>query len=308
MILGLDAGQTGVRAVLSGGRPGPEVPGVPRMEGPVGPDDVAAALTASLDGVELSAVEAIGVGLSGFELASDAELTRIAERLRERVGGTPAVAVASDGVTSLLGALGRRPGVVVAVGTGVVVIGHDGRDGWSKVDGWGSLLGDDGSGFAIGRAGLRAAMREHDGRPGSPALRAAAQERWGDLDLIGVAMHRDAVPTSRVVASFAPAVAEAARAGDEVALAIWEKAGDDLAGSAVAAAARLFPRGSEVTFAPLGNVWNAGDLLGEPFRRGLERRWPGAVLVDPAGTSLDGALELAHPEGPAPVRGLLWRT
>jgi N-acetylglucosamine kinase-like BadF-type ATPase len=128
------------------------------------------------------------------------------------------------------------------------------------------------------------------------------------MDLLGVAMHRDRLPTSRVVASFAPAVAEAARAGDEVAIAIWERAGDDLAESAVAAAARLFERGAEVSFARLGNVWNAADLILEAFRRGLERRWPGAIEVEPAGTSLDGALELARADGPAPVRGLLWRT
>jgi N-acetylmuramic acid 6-phosphate etherase len=310
VIVGLDAGQTGVRAVLDDGplaQPGPEAPGVPRMEGRVGPDDVADALLAAVDGASLADVSAIGVGLSGFELADAGELERIAGRLRERVGGAPAVALASDGVTSLLGALGHRPGVVVAVGTGVVVLGHDGGDGWAKVDGWGSLLGDDGSGFAIGRAGLRAAMRAHDGRTGSELLRAAAEERWGPLDGLGTAIHRDAAPSGRVVASFTPAVAEAARAGDAVARAIWERAGDDLAQSAVAAAGRLFSRDSEVAVAAVGNVWNAGELIDEPFRRGLERRWPGAVVVEPAGTSLEGAVELARPDGPAPVPGLLWR-
>lgn len=312
MIVGIDAGQTGIRAVLRGGadRTGPPVAGVPRMEGAVGSADVAAALVAALETVVADgpAVEAIGVGLSGYELASDADLLAIADGLRARVGGAPPVAIASDGVTSLLGALGGvRPGVVVAAGTGVVVLGHDGGAGWAKVDGWGSLLGDDGSGFAVGHAGLRAALRSADGREGgSEALRAAAAARWGSIDAVPTGILREDRPVSRVVASFAPAVAEAARGGDPVAAAIWERAGDELAASAAAACARLFADAEAVDVARLGSLWDSG-LLDAPFRAGLARRRPAARIVPAAGTSLDGAVELARPGGPAPVEGLLWR-
>lgn len=323
MIAGIDAGQTGIRAVLEGGRPGPQVPGVRRMEGSVGPDEVADALIvalASVIGARGAEVQAIGVGLSGYELACDGDLARIAKRLREaaaggaggsagRPRGATTVAIASDGVTSLVGALGgARAGVVAAVGTGVVVLGHDGGDGWAKVDGWGALLGDDGSGFSIGHGGLRAALRAWDGREGgSAALQAAAEARWGSIDAVPTAILREDVAVSRAVASFAPAVADAAAAGDPVALAIWERGGDELAASVAAAGRRLFAGGTAAPVARLGNVWGAGALLEEPFERGLARRWPAARLVEAVGTSLDGAVELARPEGPAPVAGLLWR-
>jgi N-acetylglucosamine kinase-like BadF-type ATPase len=278
------------------------------MEGAVGPDEVADELLVALEALDVGVVEGVGVGLSGFELAGEADLARIAERLRERVGAGAAVAIASDGVTSLLGALGAtRPGVVVAAGTGVIVLGHDGTGGWAKVDGWGALLGDDGSGFAVGHAGVRAALRDYDGRSGSPALHAAAVERWGSIEALPVEILREDLPISRVVASFAPAVADAARAGDPAAAAIWEQAGGDLADSAAASATRLFAPGTPVAVAPLGNLFAAGDLLAEPFRRGLAERWPAAEVVAPAGTSLDGAIELGRPDGPAPVRELLWR-
>lgn len=313
MIVGIDAGQTGIRAARRGRRErtGPPVAGVPRMEGEVGPADVVAALVAALRTVVAEGdppPDAIGVGLSGFELASGADLRAIADGLRAAVGARPPVAIASDGVTSLLGALGGpRPGVVVAAGTGVVVLGHDGAGRWAKVDGWGSLLGDDGSGFAVGRAGLRAAVRAFDGREGgSPALRAAAAARWGSIEAVPAGLLRDAGPLSRAVASFAPAVADAARAGDPAAAAIWERAGDELAASAAAACRRLFGPGDPVDVARLGALWDAG-LLDAPFAAGLARRRPAARIVDAAGTSLDGAVALARPDGPAPVEGLLWR-
>lgn len=312
MIAGVDAGQTGIRAVVGDPpvlRGGPQVAGVRRMESGLGPDDVADGLLAALDPLDLAAgVEAVGVGLSGFELAGEADLARIAARLRERLGAGAAVAIATDGVTSLLGALGGpRAGVVVAAGTGVVVLGHDGAGAWAKVDGWGSLLGDDGSGFAIGRAGLRAALRDFDGRAGSPALHAAAAQRYGSIEAVPTGILREDMSISREVAGFAPAVAEAAHGGDPVALGIWRRAGDELAASAAAAAGRLFAPGERVAVTTLGGLWNAGALLAEPFRAGLAARWPAAEPVAAAGTSLDGAVELARPDGPAPVRGLLWR-
>jgi N-acetylglucosamine kinase-like BadF-type ATPase len=312
LIAGVDAGQTGVRAALEDRAPGPVVPGVPRMEGGVTADEVADALLAALAAVVGdNGADAVGVGMSGFELASPADLERIAGRLREVAGAKAEVALASDGVTSLLGALGgpSRRGVVVAAGTGVVVLAHDGVDGWARVDGWGALLGDDGAGFAVGRAGLRAAMRSADGREdGSRALRAAAQERWGPIDALPVAILRQTAPVARVVASFAPDVAVAARAGDAVAAAMWSRAGDDLAASVAGACRRLFAGGEAVDVARLGNLWDAGDLLDAPFRAGLVARWPAARIVAAAGTALDGALALARPGAPGPVDGLLWRT
>lgn len=310
MIAGVDAGQTGVRAALEDRAPGPAVAGVPRMEGGVTADQVADALLVALAPVVGEDVDAVGVGMSGFELASPDDLAHIAARLREVVGRRAGVALASDGVTSLLGALGgpARPGVVVAAGTGVVVLGHDGAEGWARVDGWGALLGDDGAGFAVGRAGLRAALRAFDGRAeGSELLLAAAQARWGPIGALPVAVLRQDAPVSRVVASFAPDVAAAARAGDPVAASIWARAGDDLAASVAGACGRLFPAGDVVDVARLGHLWDAGELLDAPFRAGLAARWPAARIVPSAGTSLDGAIALAGPGAPGPVDGLLWR-
>jgi N-acetylglucosamine kinase-like BadF-type ATPase len=312
VLVGIDAGQTGIRAALSDGTVGEPVAGVPRMEHDLGPDDVATALLAGLAGLGLSArggeIEGIGIGLSGFELISHAEMERIATRIRARLDTRAPVAIATDGITSLLGALGGlRAGVVVATGTGVVVLGHDGRDGWAHVDGWGSLLGDDGSGFAVGAAGLRAALRDFDGREGSRALREAAEARFGPMRELPAAILRDTTPTSRIVASFAPDVAAAARAGDVAARAIWTKAGEDLAHSAVAALKRLFSPGVPCDVAPLGNMWNAGDLLREPFERELIRRWPAARIIPAAGTSLDGAVVLAAESGVGTIADLSWR-
>jgi N-acetylglucosamine kinase-like BadF-type ATPase len=306
--LAVDAGQTEIRAALTGER-GPRTataPGVLRLGGSTGPDDVAAGLVAAVEGLGglPEPCPPAGIGLSGFEAATEADLRRVHELLRNALG-LEKVAIASDGLTSLLGALGDRPGAVVAAGTGTVCVARNG-DRMAKVDGWGSLLGDAGSGFAIGRAGLDAALRNFDGRGGSAALLAAAERRFCPAPELVERIHGAPVPT-RAVAGFAAEVAREAAAGDEVAAAILGDAGRELAISACAALAQLFAPEEEAAVSYAGNVFLAGAPLTEPFAAEVERRRPGTEIVAPAGDSLSGAALLAErAENLRPERGILW--
>ncbi|HEY6778391.1 MAG TPA: BadF/BadG/BcrA/BcrD ATPase family protein [Thermoleophilaceae bacterium] len=307
--LAVDAGQTEIRAALTGER-GPRTataPGVLRLGAMTGPDDVAAGLLAAVAGLGALPEPAppVGIGLSGFEAASEEDLRRVHELLRRELG-LQRVAIASDGLTSLLGALGDRPGAVVAAGTGAVCVARDGER-MAKVDGWGSLLGDAGSGFAIGRAGLDAALRHVDGRGGSAALLKAAERRFGPVPELVERIHGAPVPT-RAVAGFAADVAREAGAGDELAAAILRDAGRELAISACAALERLFSPEDEAAVSYTGNVFLAGTLLLEPFAEELAERRPGTEILPPAGDSLDGAALLAErAETLRPERGILWR-
>ncbi len=84
--------------------------------------------------------------------------------------------VSDDAVTAHLGALGGEPGVVIVAGTGAIALAVD--EVAARADGWGTRLGDDGGGYWIGRAGLAAALRAHDGRGGSRELLARAMARF----------------------------------------------------------------------------------------------------------------------------------
>jgi glucosamine kinase len=308
--LAVDAGQTEIRVALAGERDPSRtarVPGVLRLDGAaVGADEVAAALVSAVDALgPLPAIDAIGVGLSGFEAARDEDLVWVDEALRGRFG-VARVTIASDGVTSLLGALGERLGAVVAAGTGTVAVARGPR-GWAKVDGWGSLLGDAGSAFSIGRAGLDAALREIDGRGGSKALLAAAQDRFGPAPGIAEAVYRSPVPT-RTVASFARDVARVAVERDATARTILADAGRELAVTACAGLERAFDPGDPAAVSYSGSVFDAGPALMDSFARELRRRRRDAELVAPAGDALAGAAVLAERGADLAFdRDLLWR-
>lgn len=303
-VLAIDAGQTEIRAALDGRSA--TAPGVLRMGEHVGPDEVGAGLLAAVAGLGTlpEPAPAVGVGLSGFEAAADGDLLRVSELLRAGLA-VERLAIASDGLTSLLGALGECDGAVVAAGTGTVCVGRR-AERLVKVDGWGSLLGDAGSGFAIGRAGLHAGLRHADGRDGSQALLRAAERRYAPLLELPGRIYGAPVP-ARAVAAFAADVAGEAAAGDAAAVAILDEAGRELALTAAAALGRLFEPGEPATMSYAGNVFRCGALLLEPFKRTLRERRPATEVVAPSGDSLAGAAVLAASHGALrPERGILW--
>lgn len=250
-------------------------------------DRIASAVQSAAKPLRVEAFAAAAIGMTGLPgLVQRPGL--LWHELRDRLGLTSLV-VAGDALTTHVGAFGFRPGIVVAAGTGVFTLGTDLTGIWNRSDGWGYLLGDHGSGAWIGRQGLQAALRAYDGRAdGSAELLLRMRETLGSpLDVVPL-VYESASPAQRL-ASFAPAVADAARAGDPIAAGIWREAGRQLGLSALAAA-----QGLEPTFSWGGRLFDAGALLIEPFQSTVRAALPSARLTPPEGTSTDGALALAR--------------
>ncbi|MGI5347139.1 N-acetylglucosamine kinase [Streptomyces sp. CA-250714] len=217
--------------------------------------------------------------------------------------GVRRLALAADAVTAYAGALGERPGAVVAAGTGMIAMGTD-LESWRRADGWGHLLGDCGSGAWIGRAGLEAAMRAFDGRAGgSAALRARAEAMFGAPLSVLPGQLYPRTDRAAVLASFAPEVARCA-GEDPVAAGIMRAAAREMAASALAVCpgGGAVPRsgdgsagtvGEDVRVAFTGGLFNLGEALHGPLRAALTEQLPGARVVEAAGGPLDGALLIA---------------
>ncbi|MFE0413558.1 N-acetylglucosamine kinase [Streptomyces tendae] len=226
------------------------------------------------------------VGAAGLATLGDALRAELPGALARELG-VRTVALAADAVTAYVGALGPRAGVVVAAGTGLIAVGTD-LSRWRRADGWGHLLGDCGGGAWIGRAGLEAALRAHDGREGGSApLLARAEERFGPAaGLPGQVYPRSDRPA--VLASFAPEVAACA-AADPVAAEILRAAARHLADSAAA----VCPAGGEPLVAVTGGLRRLGDPLLAPLGEELAKRLPRARWTAAEGDPLDGSVRIA---------------
>lgn len=97
-----------------------------------------------------------------------------------RAGGyTGPLQIVGDQVTALAGALGQPVGTVLIAGTGSICYARtaDGRE--ARSGGWGHLIDDEGSAYALGRDILRAVVRAADGRAPATALTELVAQRLG---------------------------------------------------------------------------------------------------------------------------------
>lgn len=217
--------------------------------------------------------------------------SRLARAVQAGLGARE-VLVTSDMVTAHNGALGGADGVVVVAGTGAVCLGVAAGQ-HARGDGFGFLLGDEGSGFAVGRAGLRAALRAVEGRGPHTMLVEAMRTCYADVPDFPHGLYRRPSPVEDV-AAFAPEVARAADAGDAVARSIWAHAVERLVAAVVSVVERCpaLAGAQEVPVSYAGGLFAVADHLRRPFAEQLAGALPRATVVAPAGDPLAGAARL----------------
>jgi len=282
-VLGIDIGGSGSRASVDG----VVLTGRGVKVGAGGSDAVMVA-EELLARVPAGRIAAVGFSVTGLAtMVPDPAVFRA--MVARRIGPVPVV-LATDGLAAQVGALGGEPGAVVAAGTGTIAIGTDLTRTWARVDGWGHLLGDDGSGAAIGMAALRIAIAQHDGRRDDGArLLALARDRFGEPESWPAQLYtRD--DRAGILATVVPDVALAAAEGDRAATSVLRTAGRALARTLLAALVPGLPRVASYT----GGVFAAGEPLLAAFRDELVRVGGEIDLREPLGGPLDGALRLAE--------------
>lgn len=168
-------------------------------------------------------------------------------------------------------------GVALVAGTGSACFAIDGDRQYSA-GGWGALLGDEGSAYSIGLAGVRRALLADEGR-GAPTVLVDSVCRYFDVPKPRWVIGKLRVLKQALTAGFAPEVSKAACAGDAVAIEIIQSAGAELGELAAFAAGRVFAREDEFPVVLAGGVFNAGELVIDPIRRMLADRFPNARIV-----------------------------
>ncbi len=207
-------------------------------------------------GLTPQSITAWGFGLAGVRRESDAFIMR--GRLADLVGRTPWI-LDTDAAAAHAGALAGQAGVILIAGTGAVALGVNRANERFYADGWGPLLGDEGSGYWIGLEALRETCRGADGRAPKSGLGSAVLTALGlpSSEALIQWVSGPEVPRDQV-ARLAQLVFDRALAGEAAALEIRERAALHLAQTASAVAVGMIQRHQET--AP-GVV----EALGVPF-------------------------------------------
>jgi N-acetylglucosamine kinase-like BadF-type ATPase len=243
---------------------------------------------------------AICLGIAGADRPDDATITR---GIMRRIGYKSPTLIVNDALVALTAGAGDSRGIVVICGTGSICYGRDDEGHAARSGGWGYIIGDEGSGYWIGRRALAAVVRHSDGRGPTTALTPRILQHFrvrAVPDLVQEVHLRD--PRRHRVASVAEAVQAAYDEGDVVARTIVDGACEELVTAAGSVAERLAMRGAVFPFVLAGGVLRGLPALREQLLNRLldvaPRSQPRLLAEEPAA----GAVRLALAEALGGVR------
>ncbi len=181
-----------------------------------------------------------------------------------------------DRLAALRGALGARDGVVAHCGTGsFFAVQHAGVPRFAG--GWGSLLGDEASAHWVGQKALSLTLQQADGFLPATRLTELIRQRFKHTDDI-IAFATKAAPDD--YGKLAPIVTQQAQRGDKLAMKIMQAAADYIAWGVD----QMDWRAGTPICLTGGIAPNYTHYL--PTEKKID-------LMQPVGTPLDGAIELA---------------
>lgn len=252
---------------------------------------IAAAVRRALTEANLLEADVLVVGAAG--VGRDPERSELREGLRgERLAAR--TVVTGDLDIALEAAYGSGPGIVLLSGTGSVAAARTPDGVMHRRGGYGWQMGDEGSGYAIGRAALFASGRAQDGRGAATSLTDTLLAHAPQRDFAELVRWSSTAEPGEI-AALAPLVFNAAAAGDAVAKTIVENAAEELA-EMVASLLSLFGGKGRVELALAGGNLAPERGLRKPVLTRLKKTPRLSIreaVLDPA----EGALALARRAG-----------
>jgi N-acetylglucosamine kinase-like BadF-type ATPase len=197
--------------------------------------------------------------------------------------------VESDARITLEGAFSGKPGCILISGTGSIMFGKDSKGNIHRVGGFGRFIGDEGSGYSIGRKGLSALSKFYDGRGEATLLSKLVSKHYkisGDEKLI-----TEVYSHKLDIASAARLVLYAAKKDDPVCVRILEEEADELILHIYAIKRKL--KLSRFKLALFGSIITNDNYFSKTFLRKIKKRLPGINIAEPENPPAMGAVLMA---------------
>ena len=245
-------------------------------------------------------IAAVCLGMAGVDRKDDAVIIRDVMR---RLGFRSNALIVNDALIALVAGAGASPGVVVISGTGSIAYGVSHHGVAARAGGWGPTLGDEGSGYWIGRRALAAVMRDADGRGPQTDLTRLVLRHFSlprPEALVAEIYHQP--QGRRAIAALGSVVDGAREAGDVVAIDIMSHAAGELAIAAASVISRLDMRGEQFPILLAGGMLRESVWLSAEVRRRMAEVAPRAHVGPLTHEPAVGAVRLAIAEARGGVR------
>jgi N-acetylglucosamine kinase-like BadF-type ATPase len=236
--------------------------------------------------IDLRNVSQTCIGIAGFTIEAVREW--VTREIGKTVGGN--LTLVGDQEIALDGAFHGGPGILIIAGTGSSIVGRADDGAMYHAGGWGPALGDEGSGFWIAQEALRAGFWAYD-RGVATTLLTEIGDFWGTKSLGEIVEKANERPGPDFPA-LTPIVVRCANAGDELAAAVLERAGVELAEQVALVALKMKESHSQPTIeaAYTGSVLEHIPQIRSAMIAALKTSSPTVKVREGAVDSLEGAL------------------
>jgi len=178
--------------------------------------------------INFKSIESLGIGLAGVGRVENKERLQktILEKFSFAKDIVQKIKIFTDAEIALEGAFKGKTGAILITGTGSIIYGKKENGEIFRVGGFGKIIGDEGSGYSIGRKGLTAVAKYFDGRNGETALVKKISGQYGiqDSNQLINKIHMDNFD----IASTAKLVIDCADEGDDTCRNILDQESDEL--------------------------------------------------------------------------------
>ena len=192
-----------------------------------------------------------------------------------------------DEVIAHTGALNGKEGIILIAGTGSICFGKNSAGKSATAGGWGHLLGDEGSGYGLGRDAIRAVSRLLDGYGEPTTIRELIAGEFG-LDtpekIVSYVYSND----KSAVAKISHLVEKAYWDKDPVAIGIVRSNAEALVDIVMAVSSRLGLEKCDVAL--LGGLMEHPTCLRDEFVRLLAERTQDLHCISPLNNAAQGAV------------------
>ncbi len=239
-----------------------------------------------------SEIKSIVIGAAGAGRNDDAK--KLQNSLQKSAGkngiSLNLITVVSDAHIALEGAFPKKPGSILIAGTGSIIYGKDNDGNIYRAGGFGRIIGDEGSGFSIGRKALQRVAKYYDG--------------YGEnSDIISMLSRKYEINSSEQliskvykenfdIASVAELVIEAASKDDLIALNILEEETDEIIQQLKALKKKMEVDKLNVSF--VGSLLINGNTYSDMLLKKIKFYLPTTTVVKPQHTPLEGAILIAR--------------
>jgi N-acetylglucosamine kinase-like BadF-type ATPase len=236
-------------------------------------------------------LSAIIIGTAGAGRIKDAENLRSSfiKFLKSKKINFKNFYVFSDARIALEGAFSGKPGSILIAGTGSIMFGKDKVGKIHRVGGFGRLIGDEGSGYSLGRKGLNAVSKELDGRGKKTEITKLIRKKYKiqSADDLIISVYREKLD----IASVVPLVLKAAGKKDAIASKIINEETGELIFHIKAMYEKLNQKILEVSF--IGGIVENKNTFSDLLRKKINKELPKIIVTKPQKQPAFGALLLA---------------